>query len=189
MRLGRPLPQLGLSGWPGCGLLPHHKAIVQVPVGPPPPWRCCSCRCRSPEFDGCAQAPHPTAQGVSCITGARRLHTRTASNNRHSAVLPEDEKGSTPSAAARCTNTRTPLLPSRHQVTGHVRSCKFVWPPGHARGARWPWNLRLVQRGPLEDSELEPRAPHPCSYRGLGPYPKELSNGFRRDMPTRTPGD
>ena len=125
MRLGRPRPQPGLSGWPGCGLLPHHKAIVQVPVGPPPPWRCCSCRCRSPEYDGYAQALHPVAQGVSCITGARRLHTRTASNNRHSAVLPEDEMGSTPSAAARCASPRTSLLPSRHQVTGHVRSCKF----------------------------------------------------------------
>jgi hypothetical protein len=70
-------------------------------------------------------APEPSSadQGVSRIPGARRMHTRTASNNRHSAVLPEDEKGSTLSAAAPITSC---AAPSRHLVAGHVRSRKFL---------------------------------------------------------------
>ena len=59
------------------------------------------------------------------------MHTRTAFNTRQSAVLrlPEDEKGSSSSAEARCiTSPRTLLLLSRHQVTaltGHVWRLKF----------------------------------------------------------------
>jgi hypothetical protein len=65
----------------------------------------------------------------------------------------------------------------------------FVWPPGRARTARWPWNLRLGQRGLLDDSEPDPWARHPRINRGLGFYLEELSNGFWHDRPTRTPDD
>ncbi len=89
---------------------------------------------RGPGLPASVQTKPPTAartrapelssadQGVSCISGARRMHTRTASNNRHSAVLPVDEKGSIPSAAAPITSC---AAPSRHLVAGHVRSRKF----------------------------------------------------------------
>ncbi len=105
-----------------------YNATAQLPISCSPPWPCFpwnslltfwrACHSTNPKWPA---QPHPASpsspswlgqghrltlcsQGVRCIPGACSMHTRTASNNRHSAVLPEDEKNSTPSAEARSTN-------------------------------------------------------------------------------------
>ena len=85
--------------------------------------------------------------------------------------------GSTPAGSSTLQDARDcPGSTTHIHITGHARrGGKFVWPPGRARAARWPWNLLPDGVGHLDDSDASRRRPRGAVRACFGLYLKELS--------------